>query len=567
MKKCRSGLPGRVRHFQIVYISMYTLTLILSYSKLRMKSWQVCAYLHRQQKENGGIYMKYRLGAVLLSAAIVTSLAGCQETPDEEIVRQKTDIEQAETVAQDEFENVKKQVAAPDEYKASLEDPTGSLKVTVDAPVTVPDVQGIKLMTVKARTYTQADMDAVYKTVMKETELWTRNYGSGLSGMTKSEIEEQIVNFKSIKERIASGDETIKQLYERMDLDASIEECEAAYADAPETPQTEIVEPKIQYDEKAAEKYANKFDVDPEPADNKDGGGEETGEETEGAVNPNFFYANFSVDGRTYSAAVSNNLSDEYKWIYFDIYCQDGAYQRPFSNVELQNSKPMEKSPDELKQNADTLMQELGFTDMAFSAGDIVLYENYSGVAGLDGREGDGTPKKQGYMMYYTRMVDGIPVIYTPDEGTYSEMSSDSQFSPVWAYERISLTYDDEGLAAFEWMNPYEISESSNENVYLMPFSEIQKIFENMIINKYTSDDKEKSRTDMRITDVRLSYMRVREKDNLDEGKLIPVWDFFGSRDIYQDGGTEPYTEDQANMSFLTVNAMDGTIIERNRGY
>ena len=54
---------------------------------------------------------------------------------------------------------------------------------------------------------------------------------------------------------------------------------------------------------------------------------------------------------------------------------------------------------------------------------------------------------------------------------------------------------------------------------------------------------------------------------NVYEGKLIPVWDFFGSRDIYQDGGTEPYTEDQANMSFLTVNAMDGTIIERNRGY
>lgn len=169
--------------------------------------------------------------------------------------------------------------------------------------------------------------------------------------------------------------------------------------------------------------------------------------------------------------------------------------------------------------------------------------------------------------MYYTRMVDGIPVIYTPDEGTYSEMSADNQFSPVWAYEKISLIYDDDGLAAFWWGNPYEISESSNENVYLMPFSEIQKIFENMIINKYTSDDKEKSRTDMRITDVRLSYMRVREKDNLDEGKLIPVWDFFGSRDIYQDGGTEPYTEDQANMSFLTVNAMDGTIIERNRGY
>lgn len=517
--------------------------------------------------------MKYKSAAVLLSSAVIISLAGCQETPEENIVRQKTDIEEVQTVAQDEFDNVKKQVGAPDEYKTSLEDPTGTLKVTVDARVTVPDVKGIKLKKVKARPYTQADMDAVYKAVIKESPLWIRNYGSGTEGMTKSEIEDQIISFKEAKEKIAGGDEIMKQMYEGIDLDALIQEYEAGYEGAPETPQTEMVEPKIQYDEEAARKFTDKFIVNPEPVNITDGDEEGAGEETEEEVNPNFFYANYDMNGKKYFVEVGNNLSEEYKWTYLSAYCQDGSYQRPMNDEELQNAKPMEKSLDELKQEADALMQQLGFTDMAFSAADTLVYDVRSEFNGYSDANNADTPKKQGCTMYYTRIVDGIPVVYTPDEGTYSDMSSDSQFSPIWAYEKLSLTYDDNGLFAFSWGNPYEISESSDENVYLMPFSEIQKIFENMIINKYTNggreknDKNEKERTDMRITDVRLSYMRVREKDSLEEGNLIPVWDFFGSRDIYQDGQNEPYTENQANRSFLTINAMDGTIVDRSRGY
>lgn len=509
--------------------------------------------------------MKFKSAAVLLSSTLIIGLAGCQETPEENIVRQKTDIGNVQTVAKDEFENVKKQVGAPDEYKTSLEDSTGTLKVTVDARVMVPDVKGIKLKKVKARPYTQADMDAVYKAVIKESPLWVRNYGSGTEGMTKSEIEEQIISFKAIKEKIAGGDEIMNQMYEGIDLDSLIQEYEAGYADAPETPQTEIVEPKIQYDEAAARMFTDKFIVNPEPADITDE--DETGEETEEDVNPNTFHANYDMNGKTYFVEVGNNLNEEYKWTYLSAYCQDGSYQLPMNDAELQNAKPVEKSLDELKQEADALMQELGFTDMAFSAVDTLVYDVRSEFNGYSDADNADALKRQGYTMYYNRMVDGIPVIYTPDEGTYSEMSSDSQFSPIWAYEKLSLTYDDNGLFAFWWGNPYEISESSDENVYLMPFSEIQKIFENMIINKYTNDDKEKERTDMRITDVRLSYMRVREKDSLEEGNLIPVWDFFGSRDIYQDGQNEPYTENQANLSFLTINAMDGTIIDRRRGY
>ena len=43
--------------------------------------------------------------------------------------------------------------------------------------------------------------------------------------------------------------------------------------------------------------------------------------------------------------------------------------------------------------------------------------------------------------------------------------------------------------------------------------------------------------------------------------QLIPVWDFFGRR-ILND-----QVYDQYNNALLTINAMDGTVIDRQYGY
>ncbi|NLB42889.1 MAG: hypothetical protein GX815_11660, partial [Clostridiales bacterium] len=66
--------------------------------------------------------------------------------------------------------------------------------------------------------------------------------------------------------------------------------------------------------------------------------------------------------------------------------------------------------------------------------------------------------------------------------------------------------------------------------------------------------------------------MRVTEQDVGDSGLVIPVWDFFGTLTLKSkpgqpnlaegdDGGRYTYT------SFLTINAIDGSIIDRELGY
>ena len=103
--------------------------------------------------------------------------------------------------------------------------------------------------------------------------------------------------------------------------------------------------------------------------------------------------------------------------------------------------------------------------------------------------------------------------------------------------------------------------------MFLLPFSEIQNIFEQMIIKKEKDRFiEEGSSLEINIDRVCLSYMRVREK-NATEGTLIPVWDFFGTETYRGSGGEDFYIRKGEYESILTINAMDGTVIDRMYGY
>ena len=65
-----------------------------------------------------------------------------------------------------------------------------------------------------------------------------------------------------------------------------------------------------------------------------------------------------------------------------------------------------------------------------------------------------------------------------------------------------------------------------------------------------------------RITDIRLGYLRVMRPDQPDTLTLIPVWDFYGS--VTFNGS---YVQNWACHSWLTINAIDGTVIDRQYGY
>ena len=89
-----------------------------------------------------------------------------------------------------------------------------------------------------------------------------------------------------------------------------------------------------------------------------------------------------------------------------------------------------------------------------------------------------------------------------------------------------------------------------------------------MIFKKYQDwIDGTQMKIDFQINEVRLGYMRVREDGSAGEGTMIPVWDFIGTRGITYEGEEAAYDEASAFHSWITVNALDGTIISRELGY
>ena len=64
------------------------------------------------------------------------------------------------------------------------------------------------------------------------------------------------------------------------------------------------------------------------------------------------------------------------------------------------------------------------------------------------------------------------------------------------------------------------------------------------------------------VDNVVLRYARISEADNFDSGLLVPVWDFEGTID---DGYS--WEKEAMPESVLTINAIDGTIIDHTLGY
>lgn len=66
------------------------------------------------------------------------------------------------------------------------------------------------------------------------------------------------------------------------------------------------------------------------------------------------------------------------------------------------------------------------------------------------------------------------------------------------------------------------------------------------------------------ITEVRLELMRVLEQGSTENGLLIPVWNFYGTRQRAFENGE---TDETLPGIMLSVNAVSGSIIDSSKGY
>ena len=111
-----------------------------------------------------------------------------------------------------------------------------------------------------------------------------------------------------------------------------------------------------------------------------------------------------------------------------------------------------------------------------------------------------------------------------------------------------------------------EIVETVVEQASMKSFEEIKDIFEQMVVvtNALGSDEEDKVTID--IDREVLRYTRISERDSFDTGLLVPVWDFMG-KNLSEKPDAIFGVISSEDTCIMTINAIDGTVIDRELGY
>lgn len=500
----------------------------------------------------------FYLAALGICAAV---FSGCQSSvqTQEELVTPKTEVTEDQAVTGKETfgeqqngqtnekgDNVASQVQAPQRYQTEIK--SENIVINADAEFEIPDVPGIKTKKVRPRFFTQEDYDTVNEVLLDGGKLWDRDYEAmaATHGFTLSELNKRLEMFENEKANGVDGD--------------------APYGDTDRTLNDRIEETKILIKAAEAEKITEPV-INEIPAVVEQNGN--SGDNSDWGQLSGFVTA----QENDYDVYMLNHMDKEWMWTSFSVeknmgkgnYLYYGDDLKSYEDMEITKEKfeNIQIQPEEILAKAGKALDQMKMKDFTVQGGEYFACYKPKKIYGVAKADVEETEiDKVAYGAHVIRIVDGVPVNYTHQNGN----NSAGDESVCWPYEEMTFIYDEDGLVSFYWSDPYELEDLSAEYVFLLPFSDIRNIFEEMIIKKEKDNFIEEGDSlEINIDKVCLNYMRIREK-NSTEGTLIPVWDFFGTQ-IYKSNGQVSYIQNSVYESIFTINAMDGTIIDRNFGY
>ncbi len=464
-----------------------------------------------------------RTGLLLVCAA----LFGCVPTPDEPVVIGKNTEIMLEAAMQPETAEeapLSERLGVPTHYRAELLSKGGRLSVSADADVTVPET-ALPIWRVTPREFTVEDAQRFAAVLLGPDPF----YWDGVPDKAywRARIDQLI-------EDIAHWDEGGMNAYNELDtVDEAREllgEWNRKMAEAPD--EATRVEPD--------------WTLHRTRAWNSEGEIETTDSYLHlNVLDPSGSWASFSIwNGRELDGAASLT------------YVRDYMHSNPnFLDEVIDATQYLTVTQTEAEAQAAALLERLGMTDFA-------LATSY-GMNAYYNDPGDLTPV---WTCVFTRTVGGAPI-------NFANAELGRAYGTTLEQENVYVMIDDGGVFSFRYDGPLELLEPVTESAALRPFDEVQTQFERMVLLKNNTVDTEPSpsRSDRYVIGaVRLGLVAVWEQDK-DTALLVPAWDFLGHGEYQgQMDANTPYTWVEAKnecRSFLTVNAVDGSIIDRAEGY
>lgn len=237
-----------------------------------------------------------------------------------------------------------------------------------------------------------------------------------------------------------------------------------------------------------------------------------------------------------------------------------------FEPYEGENAKRMNMSYDEAKAIAEKLVHTIDGENT-----NMVIYSSNIGysVGTFANHTKENSP--HAYSFRFARQYNGVeikPIMFLWGDGDQIDYSK--QISP----ESIGVTIDDGGITMATWSNYTEYIETVAEDAPLLAFDEIKDVFEQHCHNEFTWVPRndallEQPTVTLNVKKIELNLMVIPEKDNLENYITVPVWDFIADEEydkkVTAQDGYE--SEGQKNCSIMTINAIDGSVIDREQGY
>ena len=471
--------------------------------------------------KNGGVSVKKNICMFVAALLFASALSGCQKTPNEDIVIGKNNeamIEKAQETAAPEEAGLplREKTLAPEALQ--YERTEGKVTVRMHAAVTVPEGGELSILRVKAGGFSQEQVSALWRELVGDTEMFYLS-----QEMTKSEIETSIIAARASLERADNEDRTAY-------LQFLIDYFERIYAEAPEergrTPVDGTLRP-LYMTEYGSDKKTPYVGVQAESADGVMRFAVQNPYEDENGARGAGFEFHRSLDMMS---------EGQPKVERYEVALNDDTVPERAGNLAL--------SPRAAAQKVSAFFFDTG---LPFAPA----------VATLDVKDGEVY-----YSFYCTRIVGDIPSAFIL--GSSYKEESEAGYAAGWAYELFSVTVDDAGIKSVRWEAPIDIAESVVGNSALMPFSDIQEIFGRMMFVTYEYQAQGIKTLACDVSDVKLETMRVVEQYAEKMGLLIPVWNFYGTRTFTYEDGTSDST---SKIPLLTINAIDGSIIDRGLGY
>jgi len=493
--------------------------------------------------------------SILFFAALL--LVGCQPTPEKDAVKQKDTNVLIDTVrAEQEQGDTPDVPALPERFQTTFTTSAQNVRVQADVPIEILSETGsFPMLRVQRRNLTDAERLTVCRRLLNSDRLYLYEYRQTremLAGMIRMLMQEMTPEQKAewMKEEGATEQEWEQMQSRRQRL---IEEYQKQYNALPED---ETVEP---FDEwfGAAPDYSEDY----ENHRNYDWLVCSATDTTDLSFLDHLIVSADECDCPIEFTVAERNMDDD-----TSIWCFNDSHKYGTVRIDPKDYETPHEGATVTPNDAIKTVKACFDGVCDFVAADV----HWANNAMLHGDTGVMMCSRRAYLIHFSVNYGGA---HTPYCNASAFEVTDAGYAQAWDYESLTAAVDGDGnLLSLVWLAPYKVTEMIAEHTTLMPYAEIISSFETQMNRVFAAEDKRDGSLD--VTGVQLGLFRIREKNNMESGFLVPAWYFTGvfhysaaaaaQRSGFQEPDSEWY---DARNPLLIVNAIDGSIIDANKGY